>query len=306
MIVLTGGSGHIGNNVARIFANNKVKIKALLRSESKALFDVDVIKVIGDLTNPQFYDEHINKDDVVIHLAGFIDLYNKNYQESYDANFIMTKIIADRCLKVGAKLIYSSTSDILEKAQNDYNDIIIDPNKFKYNYHKTKALANNYCKSLVEKGLNLLIFYPTAVIGIHDYKGSVAGQAILMANKYKLLPYIRGGYDFIDVKDVSKAIIKGVELDLKGDIILSNNYLSLKEIYSLISKVTKEPKHYIYIPKWVAVLGVIFIKKFSKLMIEVVMRKTSFNNQKMKDLLICELTPLETTVLEIIKWNNKN
>ena len=63
MIVLTGGSGHIGNNVARIFANNKVKIKALLRSESKALFDVDVIKVIGDLTNPQFYDEHINKED---------------------------------------------------------------------------------------------------------------------------------------------------------------------------------------------------------------------------------------------------
>lgn len=305
MIILTGGSGHIGNNLARIYANNNVKIKVLLRSESKALSDVDVIKVIGDLTDPNFYKEQIKKGDIIIHLAGFIDLYNRSYQESYQANFLMTKMIADHCLEVGAKLVYSSSADILKKDANDYEDIIINPDDFKYNYHKTKAMAHQYCKSLVPKGLDLLIFYPTAVIGINDFKGSMAGQAILMANKYKVLPYLKGGYNFVDVKDVCKAITKAVELDLKGDLILGNQYKTLKEIYQIISDVTNQKKHLVFIPKWLAIFGVIFIKKFNRLMIEIVTRKTNFDNQKMQELLKGDLIPLETTFLEIINANSK-
>ncbi len=298
MIVITGATGHIGNNVVRMMMERDIPFKVLLRRDGKELEGLEIEKHIGNLYSSDFYNEHITSCDTVIHLAGFIDLGNKDYNQSYEANYVMTKIIADVCLNKGARLIFASSTDILVHHENGYR--IMDPEKIKYNYQKTKTMATLYIKELKKKGLDALILYPTSVIGINDYKGSQAGKEIIKGHKRKFLPYIKGGYDFIDVLDVSDAIINSVFLDVSDDIILSGNYYKIKDLYKLIGTLTNKKKILVYIPSILAKMGAFFIKDYSPMMVEIVANSKPFNDPKTK-LILKERTPISETFKNVLK-----
>lgn len=298
MIVITGASGHIGNNLVRLLIEKGISFKVLLRREGKELSGLDIEKYIGNLYSPDFYDAHINEGDTVIHLAGYIDLENKDYNQSYQANFEMTKIIADICLAKRARLIFSSSTDILlQDEEKTY--IEEDVEKIKHNYPKTKTMATLYIKELSKKGLNALILYPTSVVGINDFKGSQAGKEIIKAYNKKWLPYVKGGYDFIDVIDVSNAIINAINSDLIGDIILSGNYYTIKELYQLIGDLTDKKKRLIFVPKWLAKFGTLFIKGLSPMMIDIVAQARPFDDPRTK-LILKENIPISHTFENVI------
>ena len=300
MIVITGASGHIGNNLVRILIERKIPFKVLLRREGKELAGLKIEKHIGNLYDSAFYREHINHGDVVVHLAGYIDLENKDYDQSYKANFEMTKIIADICLEKEVRLIYASSTDVLFHSENNGFYVERDVRKVKYNYPKTKTMATLYIKELQEKGLNAIILYPTSVIGINDYKGSQAGKEIIKASKKTFLPYVKGGYDFVDVIDVSNAIINAVDSDITGDVILSGEYYSIKELYQIIGKLTGKKKRLVYIPSWLAKFGTIFIKSLSPMVVDIVTKSRPFNDPKTK-LLLEENTAIEITFKNILE-----
>lgn len=302
MLVITGASGHIGNNLVRMLIKANIPCKVLLRKEGIELADLEVEKYIGNLYSTDFYDKHINEGDTVIHLAGYIDLENKDYEQSYQANYVMTKIIADMCLKKSARLIYSSSTDILLYKDNNFY-IEEDVEKIKHNYPKTKTMATLYIKKLKEEGLNALILYPTSVVGINDFKGSQAGKEILKAANKTFLPYVKGGYDFIDVLDVSQAIITATFHEFSDDIILSGSYYSIKELYKLIGELTGKKKRLIYVPKWVAKFGTLFMKGLSPMMIDIVANAKEFNDPNRK-LVLEKHIPIEITFENIIKESN--
>ncbi|HQC30483.1 MAG TPA: NAD-dependent epimerase/dehydratase family protein [Acholeplasmataceae bacterium] len=299
MIVITGASGHIGNNLVRLLIERDIPFKVLLRRDGHELAGLEIEKYIGNLYDYNFYDEHIQKGDTVIHLAGYIDLGNRDYKQSYEANVTMTKIIADVCLEKKAKLIFSSSTDILFHNSKGYY-IENDVDKIKYNYPKTKTIATLYVKELQEKGLNAIILYPTSVVGINDFKGSQAGKEIIKAAKKRCLPYLKGGYDFIDVIDVSNAIINAVDSDITGDVILSGEYYSIKELYQIIGKLTGKKKRLVYIPSWLAKFGTIFIKSLSPMVVDIVTKSRPFNDPKTK-LLLEENTAIEITFKNILE-----
>lgn len=299
MIVITGASGHIGNNLVRILIKRKIPFKVLLRREGKELAGLKIEKHIGNLYDSAFYREHINHGDVVVHLAGYIDLENKDYDQSYKANFEMTKIIADICLEKEVRLIYASSTDVLFHSENNGFYVERDVRKVKYNYPKTKTMATLYIKELQEKGLNAIILYPTSVIGINDYKGSQAGKEIIKASKKTFLPYVKGGYDFVDVIDVSNAIIEAAYSDLTEDVIINGHFYTLKELYKLIGKLTGKKKVMVYIPTLLAKFGTLFIKGLSPMMVEIVRDARPFKDPNTK-LLLKENTPIEITFKSVL------
>ncbi|MGI6782009.1 MAG: NAD-dependent epimerase/dehydratase family protein [Acholeplasmataceae bacterium] len=302
MLVITGASGHIGNNLVRLLMEREIPFKVLLRREGKELAGLDIEKYIGNLYSYDFYNEQINKGDTVIHLAGYIDLENKDYHQCYQANYEMTKIIADICLEKNVRLIFTSSTDILYHSDTGFY-IEEDVEKIKDYYPKTKTMATLYVKELQKKGLNAIILYPTSVIGINDHKGSHAGKEIVKGYNKKWLPYVKGGYDFIDVLDVSNAIINAVSSPVTDDIILSGNYYTIKELYQLIGKLTGEKKKLIYVPRWLAKFGTRFIDGLSPMMIDIVAKSRPFNDPKTK-LILTEQTPIETTFENVIKEAN--
>lgn len=295
MYIITGASGHIGNNVVRLLNGNT---KLLLRKKDPMTEQFTCEKAYGDLLDKSFLDAHIQQEDIIIHLAGLIDLKNKDYQTSYDANVTMTQHIADIALSKGCRLVYVSSSDVLVNKDGHYQ-VEEDQRSI---YAKTKAIATNYVLNKIKEGLNAVVLYPTAVVGTHDYKPSKTGEQIKRVIDHKFLFYIKGGYNFIDVKDVAKAIKVAADSKLVDDIIISGYPYKIGELFKHIGRLTHQRKVLICVPRWLAKASTVILRNFTPTMIDVVSRPIHFDNSKMKDKLHITLTPFDETLLETIDF----
>ena len=115
--IITGGTGHIGNNLARYLISQKQEVKLLLRrSNDKAINDIECIKVVGDIFDESFLLKEIEEDSIVIHLAALIDIENKNVELLQEVNFNLTVKIAQACIKKHIKkFIYVSSTDAINQ-----------------------------------------------------------------------------------------------------------------------------------------------------------------------------------------------
>ena len=65
---------------------------------------------------------------------------------------------------------------------------------------------------------------------------------------------VKGGYDFVDVRDVSEATISALTLGKIGEsYILSNRHYEIKELFNMINKLTKHRKVPILSTKFVSI-----------------------------------------------------
>ena len=69
-------------------------------------------------------------------------------------------------------------------------------------YDRSKAAAEKEVQQGIEKGLDAVIIYPTAIIGPYDFQPSFFGEALLGIAQRKLPALVRGGFDWVDVRDV--------------------------------------------------------------------------------------------------------
>ena len=295
MYIVTGASGHIGNNLVRLLNGNT---KILLRKKDPITDLFSCKKAYGNLLDKDFLDQHINPSDTIIHLAGLIDLKNKDYQSSYDVNVSMTTYIVDIALKKKCRLVYVSSSDVLVKKNGGYR-VCEDQKSI---YAKTKAIATNYVLNKMKEGLNAVVLYPTAVVGAHDYKPSKTGEQIKRVLNHRFLFYIRGGYNFIDVKDVCKAIKVAADSNINDDFIISGYPYKIGDLFKHIGKLTQKRKFLICVPKWLAKASTVILRNFTPTMIDVVSRPIDFDNTKMKEKLQITLTPFDETLLETIAF----
>jgi dihydroflavonol-4-reductase len=306
MVLITGATGHIGNNLVRVFIEHMVPCRLLLRRLGPALEGLAVDYVIGDIFNPDFLLENVHQGDVLIHVAGVIDLNRKNRHDSDAVNVDGTKIIADYCALHHVRLIYVSSVDAINKPSN--GDPIVEPDHFdfskiKSHYAKAKAHGTAYVLNLINKGcLKGAIVYPSAVIGINDFKPSAAGKQIMKACNKKILPYIKGGYNFIDVRDTALALFRIAVHDLDGSFILASNERTIKEFYNAIRTVSDHKQYLLPVPNFLAKFGSLFFKDISYVMIDALAENYHYVNQRMIEVLKIDPIPFETTVKDTIEW----
>lgn len=306
MIIITGATGHIGNNFARLLKQNNVPFKMLLRKPHRSIENIECIKSYGDIFDIHFLTQEVQSNDIFVHFAGFIDLKNQYFDEAYYINDLGTRIIIDYCKDHDVKFVYTSSVDVIEKSKNSTR--IGEPTTFHPEQHfsfyaKTKASATKYLYELSQnQEIDTLIFYPSAVIGINDFKPSAAGKAIAFASRKKCLIGIHGGYNFIDVEDCVEAIYQAILLQKQGSYILSGHNASIKEIYHLISKIKQRKKVVFTLSNWFLKVCVKLVPGFTKVMIEALLDNYQYDNTKMRSELLSQLTPLETTLKKTILW----
>jgi dihydroflavonol-4-reductase len=92
-----------------------------------------------------------------------------------------------------------------------------DPERVLGDYAWSKALATLLLLEEVRKGgLDAVICCPTGVIGPWDYGISNIGQMILDFASGYMKSYVRGAYDFVDVRDVASGLILAAEKGQTG------------------------------------------------------------------------------------------
>ncbi len=303
MIYITGATGHIGNNLVKKLAEKKIKFKILARSLSKSIEEFKDITMIGDIFDQNFLDENLESNAIFIHLAAFVNLKNNQSDLTYHVNYEGTKIIADTCVKKNIKLIYISSVDAIHSQEYLIKEPkYLEPDTLATLYQKTKAIATNYLIDLTDQGLlSSLILYPSAVIGINDYKPSPIGKEIKKCLKKRLCLYFQGGYNFIDVDDVTEAIIKGVIDNVKGQVILSGQYVSLFRMYRLIFETNRRKVLMIKIPVYLVKLVSKIIPRY-KVMIKALLSNHNYDNSLMISKLNIQPKPISSTIKNTVTW----
>ncbi len=250
------GKCFLGNNIIRkLNADSQIEIRALVlpNDSINSLANLNCQIYYGDVTKKDTLKEIFvgleNKEVYVIHCAAIVYIKSKNDKNVYEVNVNKTKNIVDKVLDIKAKLVYvSSVHAINEKKRHEVIKEItdFDKNQVVGLYAKTKSEAVTYVLKMVkEKNLNACVVHPSGIIGPYDFKNSHLTHLINVIANRKLFVMVKGGYDFVDVRDVAQAIIKSCSINNKKECyILSNRYITMKELADIVREIKKIRKSF--------------------------------------------------------------
>ncbi len=308
--IITGASGHIGNNLVRYInkAEPDRKVIALTRRViERELEGAVVTEIIGELDDLDFLKNNIKKDDIIIHLAGFIDLSDKEKELTFNINYQYTKTLSDFARKNGNRFIYIGSVDGIYKDKTVGEISEPDryyPEKIMGNYGKSKALATEYVLNAIksDKNFSAAIVLPSAVMGINDYKPSAVGKIILDSVKGKPEFGIRGGYNFVDVNDLCFVIYSLINSEKTGQYIVSGENVSVKDMYLKINAALGIKKRPIILPDFIVNSAVPFIKILNPITLKSLREKHNYSSKKAVKELNLSTTPIDKTINDTVNW----
>ena len=325
--IITGANGFLGNNIIRkLEQNSENEIRALVlpNDSIKALDNLNCKIYYGDITKKEslssVFENIDGKEVYVIHCAGVVYIKPKYNPIVYDVNVNGTKNIVDKVLEIDAKLIYvSSVHSITEKPNNETITEItnFDSEKVVGLYAKTKAEAAKYViYAIKNKNLNACIIHPSGIIGPNDYGNSHLTQLIKEVANGKLFACVKGGYDFVDVRDVADGVVSACKNGINGECyILSNRYIAIKELCDLICDVQGRKKIKMVLPIGLAKLIAPFfevyynLKKqtplFTKYSLYTLSSNANFSNEKAKEKLKFKNRNMKDTIKDTVEWMNQ-
>jgi dihydroflavonol-4-reductase len=205
---------------------------------------------------------------VVYHLGASISISNDSPQIEA-VNVQGTRNVVEACLACGVRrLVHCSSIHALVQSPlieplNEDRPLALEAHH--PTYDRSKALGELEVRKGIEKGLDAIIINPTAIAGPFDFKPSFVGKAILAMARGKLPALVRGGYDWVDGRDVASGMIQAEKVAPAGaKYILSGHWRSVAELANLVSRHTRVKPPHITIPLWLASMGLPVINSFSR------------------------------------------
>ncbi len=258
--ILTGASGHLGGAILRELTRRGETVRALILPDDEAMPYATVTYVRGDMRDvasllPLFEGEDA-EEKVVLHAAGIVSIADKVNDALWDVNVNGTQNILDLCARYAVrKLVYVSSVHALPEgnrwqvlAETD----AFSPDKVVGGYAKTKAEATRRTLEAAKAGLNVTVVHPSGIIGPFDVGGNHLVQFIADMIRGTLPAGVRGGYDFVDVRDVAQGCLAAVDAGRPGECyILSNRHYTVKELLGMIRTLNGGRRRPI-LPMWMA------------------------------------------------------
>ncbi len=263
--LVTGATGFLGRAVAEELVRRRAQVHALVLRDDPYihLLPKEVHTVIGDVcVESSLADFFAGADSrtCVIHCAGIVSVASRPGSKLYQVNVGGTWRVLRQCMEhdVGKMVYVSSVHAIPEKSKDCIitEDCEFSPGLVDGDYAKSKATATELVFDAAERGLNASIVFPSGIIGPGDIQG---GSFTSMAKSFlrgKLPFAVRGGYDFVDVRDVAKGILDCSENGEPGKgYILSGHYVTIRKMLQLVGKTAKQKYRPICLPLGLAKLA---------------------------------------------------
>ena len=260
--LVTGATGFLGSTVIEQLVERGEKVVALVIEGDQAVerLPESVRIAYGDVTDeaslrPVFAG--LCENACVIHCAGIVSILSSPDPKLYEVNVEGTKNIVRLCKEYQVKkLVYvSSVHAIPEKRCGRIMREIrrFSPELVEGGYAKTKAEATAYVLANAGDKLNASVVQPTGIIGPRDYGISNISRTIISYCRGKLPAGVKGGYDFVDVRDVASGIISCAEKGRSGECyILSSEYMTIKQLLHTLQRISDGKKVRLFVPAAIA------------------------------------------------------
>lgn len=319
-VVVTGATGHIGNVLVRdlIKKGYEVTSLALNEKDGEILKGLDTKIVYGDVRQIETLVKAFEGADMVFHLAGIIEIGSGNKKKVHEVNVNGSKNVVAACKMAHVKrLVYTSSVHAIPEKEGVITETKeFSPKLVKGTYAKSKAEATNYILNSNSDDLEVIITQPSGVIGPYEYIKSNMGQLIIDCANGSMKATLKGGYNFVDVRDVSNGIILAAEKGRPGECyILAGHSISIQDLMVIIEKLTGKKAPKFVIARWFAYITGIFSEVFYKIVHEKPLFTSyavyttgtnhNFSIEKAKKELGYSVRNIEETIKDTIDWYKK-
>jgi dihydroflavonol-4-reductase len=321
MIVVTGASGLLGGNLVRALLEEGFRVRCVVHRDYRALNGLDVELIQGDVRNTESLMRAFKSAQIVYHLAGEISLEMKGWSKMEGINVIGVRNVVNACLACRVdRLIHFSSIHAMEQKPLD---VPLDESRTRVQidnsvpYDWSKAAGEIEVTKGITEGLDAVIINPTGVLGPYDFKPSFFGEGIIWMAEGKLPILVKGGFNWVDARDVADgAIIAAQSAPTGSNYLLGGHWHSLTEIGELLSNLTGIHPPFLSVPLWLAYLGVPIMSIFSKItrqrnnFTRVALRSLKSNRNIKYDLAFHELAyqprPFQETLADVLAWFSSN
>ena len=241
LTLVTGATGLVGNNVARLLVERGRRVRVLARDPAdKSLAGLPVEVVQGDVCDPNAVRNALDGAGQIIHSAGRVHLGWTGLDLQRSVNVEGTRNVAEAAKAAGIRMIHVSSVDALglgSRARPADEECPAE-GSVPCPYVVTKREAECVVSELVPQGLDAVIVNPVYMFGPWDWKPS-SGRMILQVARGMVLLAPPGGNDFADVRDVAEGILRAADRGRPGRrYILGGEPLSYLEAWRMIAQIT--------------------------------------------------------------------
>ena len=253
-VLITGGCGFIGSNLTNYFLKKKIKVIVLDKYNFQNNYgwlenfreNKNLEIELGDIRDYDFVNDTIKKVDSVIHLAALIGIpYSYKSPLAYiNTNILGTYNILESCKKNKIRnIIITSTSEVYGSSKYEPMDEN-HPTESQSPYAASKNSADELTKSYFKSfNLPVKIIRPFNTYGPRQSARAVIPSIIFQLNSKKIKQVKLGNLmpkrDYTFVEDLCDAYYKIYNMKKFGETynVGSDNNISIKELYNLISKI---------------------------------------------------------------------
>ncbi len=234
-VLLTGGTGIVGNAIARALVERGRRVRALVRSldRGRALLPPVCELVQGDVMDRASIRRALDGCTVVYHAAGLPEQWLRDPSTFTRVNVDGTANVVEAALDARVeKLVYTSTIDVFAATPGrEFDESIIATEPKGTHYERSKQEADRVVTAALGRGLPAVFLHPSAVYGpiaasspgLNDFVAQLLRREVPM-----LLP---GGMPVVYAPDVGVGHVLAEEQARPGArFILSESCWSLSGI----------------------------------------------------------------------------
>lgn len=248
-VLVTGGTGLIGNAIVRKLVERGTDVRALVRDEARAkgLLPAGVELVRGDITDPTSLDAAFRGMTRVFHAAGMPEQWQPDDRVFERVNTRGTANVMKAALAAGVKrVVYTSTMDVFAApAGGTLVESNIDKQPKGTAYERSKQAAERETEAYRARGLDVVYLNPGATYGpspVHLGVNSLFIQ--FLTGKMPLVP--PGGMSLAYVHGVAEAHLVAADRAPSGErFLIADGHASNRALVEIIAHeagVSKVPR----------------------------------------------------------------
>ena len=259
--ILTGAAGHLGSALLRELAGRPCEVRALvLPGETLQVEAPNIRRFEGDVRDGEtlrpLFENAADRFFVVLHAAGLITISAELPPALRAVNVDGTKNLLALSREAGVRRFVDVSSvhalPALQKGQTIREIASFSPEAVVGGYAKTKAEASQAVLDAARDGLDAVVVHPSGILGPYDCGKNHLVQMVREYLTGRLGAVVRGGYDFVDVRDVAHGCLLAAERGKAGECyLLSGHYLELRDLLAAAGE-SRGLRPPVALPFWLA------------------------------------------------------